>query len=104
MNEVFDKIHKKLPVDFGTGLAGIGWAVEYLIQNKTVEDSSLEVCEEIDHMIMKTDPRRLGDLTVELVNSVDEVVIRQQIRIGEDNMFYGVLSLPEDFYNPTLFT
>ena len=64
-DEVFDKIHKKLPFGFETGLAGIGWAIEYLIQNKFVEGSSLEVCDEIDKMIMKTDPRRLGDLTLE---------------------------------------
>ena len=33
---------------------------------------------------------------VELINPADEVVIRQQIRVEEDNMFYGALSLLED--------
>ena len=33
---------------------------------------------------------------VELISPADEVILRQQIRVGEDKMFYGALSLPEE--------
>lgn len=65
LDNVLSKIHKKLPINFDSGLTGIGWAIEYLIQNKFMEGDSLTVCKQIDEMIMKTDPRRLNDLTLE---------------------------------------
>ena len=65
MEEVLSKIHKKLAIDFDSGLTGIGWAIEYLIQNGFMEGDSLRVCNEIDNLIMKTDPRRLNDNSLE---------------------------------------
>ena len=66
MDGVLDKIHKKTLMNFSSGLAGIGWVIEYLIQNEFMEGDSLEVCREIDYMIMKKDPRRLHDYSLEI--------------------------------------
>ncbi|GHT03191.1 hypothetical protein AGMMS49525_07850 [Bacteroidia bacterium] len=44
------------------------------------------------------EPSYLGRYVyVELVTSVNTVVLRQQIRINEDKMFYGTLTIPETY-------
>lgn len=63
LDQIFADVHKQLSIDLSSGLSGIGWGIEYLIQNKYVDGDSLEVCEEIDLMIMKTDPRRITDFS-----------------------------------------
>jgi hypothetical protein len=65
MEELKKEIHKELPVGFESGFSGIGWGVEYLIQNGFVKGDSLVVCEEIDKRITETDPRRITNYTVE---------------------------------------
>lgn len=62
---IVSKINKRLPFSFSKGLSGIGWGIEYLIQNKFVEGKSVEVCEEMDRKIMETDPRRIVDYSLE---------------------------------------
>ena len=37
MDELMKGLHKELSIDFGSGLSGIGWGIEYLIQNELVE-------------------------------------------------------------------
>lgn len=65
MDEVIEELHKNLPVTFGSGLSGIGWGIDYLIQKGFIEGDSKEVCEEIDKRIMETDPRRMEDYSLE---------------------------------------
>jgi len=59
------KINNGLSISFSNGLSGIGWSIEYLIQNKLVEGESVEICEEIDNKIMEIDPRRIEDYSLE---------------------------------------
>ena len=61
IDEIEEELHNKLPISFETGLSGIGWGMDYLIQKGFVEGDSKEVCEEIDRKIMETDPRRITD-------------------------------------------
>ena len=65
MDELVNEIHKEFPVGFASGLSGIGWGIEYLIQNGFMEGDSLEVCKEIDRKIMERDIRRITDYSVE---------------------------------------
>lgn len=62
---VISKTNKGLPFSFSNGLSGIGWGIEYLIQHKLVEGESVDICEEIDHKIMETDPKRILDFSLE---------------------------------------
>lgn len=62
---VFTKVSNQLPFSLSSGLAGIGWGIEYFIQNNFVVGNSIEICEEIDHKIMETDPRRITDLSLD---------------------------------------
>lgn len=55
------KVDKRIGLGFATGLSGIGWGIEYLIQNGFVCCNSHEVCKEIDELILLYDLRRMKD-------------------------------------------
>ncbi len=61
LDDIWDNINKKQPIGFSTGLCGIAWGIEYLLQNGFVEGDGNSICEEIDKKIMAIDPRRLSD-------------------------------------------
>lgn len=61
--DVYENIADDTPVDFATGLCGIGWAVEYLLQNNYTEGNTDEVLEDIDGKIMEKDIRRISDFS-----------------------------------------
>lgn len=65
MEQVIEAVHKELPIGLGSGLSGIGWGIEFLIQNGLLEGDSVEICEEIDRKIMERDPRRITDFSLE---------------------------------------
>lgn len=65
MDQVIEGIHKELPIGLAKGLAGIGWGIEYLIQNGYLEGDSLDVCEEIDRRLLEINPERMTDLSLE---------------------------------------
>lgn len=65
LDNIMEKIDKNLTYSFATGLSGIGWGIEYLIQQGFVEGDSVEICEEIDMKIMETDPVRIMDLSLD---------------------------------------
>jgi len=62
---IISKTDKRLPFHFSNGLSGIGWGIEYLIQNKLVEGESVEVLEELDLKIMETNVKRITDFSLE---------------------------------------
>jgi len=59
LDDIWDNIHNRLPDTFESGLTGIAWGIEYLIQNDFVSGNGNEICEEIDNRIMQIDPRRM---------------------------------------------
>ncbi len=48
---IFKKIRTGLPLDFETGLTGLGWGFEYLVQNEFVEADTDELLEEVDKAV-----------------------------------------------------
>ncbi len=50
--EVYEEISDDITVDFANGLAGIGWGVEYLVQNKFVDANTDDVLKEIDKRVI----------------------------------------------------
>lgn len=64
LDEITNNLSKSLSIDFESGLCGIAWAINYLIERKRVEGDSLEICEDIDNKIMETDPCRLNDYSL----------------------------------------
>ena len=65
LDEILERTYKGLDIDFESGFAGIGWGMEYLIQNGFVEGDGVEVCGDLDLKIMERDPRRMTDLSLE---------------------------------------
>ncbi|MGM0407453.1 MAG: lanthionine synthetase LanC family protein [Bacteroidota bacterium] len=53
IDEIYEEITTNTPVDFENGLAGIGWGIEYLVQNGFIEADTDEVLEEFDNRIFK---------------------------------------------------
>lgn len=52
IDEIYDEISTTTPLDFENGLAGIGWGIEYLVQNGFIEADTDEVLEEFDKRII----------------------------------------------------
>lgn len=65
MEELCEEIHCESPIGFASGLSGIGWGIEYLLQNNFFEGDSLELCEEIDEKIIAIDPRTITDFSLD---------------------------------------
>lgn len=53
IDEIYEEITANTPVGFENGLAGIGWGIEYLVQNSFIEADTDEVLEEFDNRIFK---------------------------------------------------
>jgi hypothetical protein len=64
IDEIYEEITANTPVNFENGLAGIGWGIEYLVQNKFIEADTDEVLEEFDNRIFKeliyNTPKEIG--------------------------------------------
>lgn len=53
LDKIFDDLHTSAFVNFENGLLGIGWGIEYLLQNGFVEGDSDDILEVIDNKIFK---------------------------------------------------
>jgi hypothetical protein len=53
LEKVFASLSTSVPVDFGNGLAGIGWGIEYLVQNNFAEGNTDEILEEVDNKVFR---------------------------------------------------
>lgn len=66
-NELFNSITETVSVassvDFGRGLCGIGWGVEYIIRNGFQDGNTDDLLEEIDRAVMVRDPLRFTDMS-----------------------------------------
>jgi hypothetical protein len=64
IDEIYEEITANTPIDFENGLAGIGYGIEYLVQNGFIEADTDEVLEEFDNRIFKeliyNTPRDIG--------------------------------------------
>lgn len=67
--ELIDEIYAEIRIDcssnFGNGLAGIAWGMEYLIRNGFVMADPNEILEEVDNRILERDARRVKDFSLE---------------------------------------
>lgn len=87
LDEITNNLNEASPINFESGLCGIGWAINYLIAKNFVEGDSLDICEDINNKIMETDPRRLTDYSLEnglggillyVLSSINVVYSQQQ--------------------------
>lgn len=64
LGEIYEEIHVGLPVNFESGLCGIGWGIDYLLQNGFMEGDSDEILSEIDARVMERDLRKITDYSM----------------------------------------
>ena len=65
MEQVLDNITNVSPLSFSNGITGIGWGIEYLIQNGYMPGCGADICTEIDEKLMSCDVRRVNDFSLE---------------------------------------
>lgn len=91
LDDIYSDLGENLPVDLESGLCGIGWGTEYLLQNGFVEGEADEILEDIDRRIMERDLMRISDLSLEtgMAGILEYVLIRMRTRrsIGEGKLF-----------------
>ncbi|MDH6533771.1 hypothetical protein D0T51_02060 [Parabacteroides sp. 52] len=75
LDEIFQEIHDEIPINFESGLCGIGWGLEYLLENGFMEGDSDEILFEIDQKVMEKDIQRVKD---------------QSIKTGLEGIYYYV--------------
>jgi lantibiotic modifying enzyme len=61
LNEVCEEMPQGMSIDFEDGLCGIGWGIEYLLQNHFAKGDSNAILASIDQKIMERDIRRMMD-------------------------------------------
>ncbi|GHV16645.1 hypothetical protein FACS1894179_06630 [Bacteroidia bacterium] len=99
LNNMSEGINGDLALSFASGLTGIGWGIENLIQQGYIEGDSVEICEEIDQRIMEIDIKRISDLSLE--NGIEGLLhyviyhlqgaIKQQTKFPFDKMYLSDL-------------
>lgn len=63
MGDIYEDINTSLVIGLESGLAGIGWGIEYLIQNQFLSGDTGEILEDIDYLIMERNPLKIRDLS-----------------------------------------
>ncbi len=53
LDKVFDNLSTSTFADFENGLSGIGWGIEYLVQNGFAEGDTDKILEEVDNKVFK---------------------------------------------------
>jgi len=54
LDKVFANLSTTAPSDLENGLAGIGWGIEYLLQNSFAEGDADEILEEVDNKVFRS--------------------------------------------------
>jgi hypothetical protein len=99
LDKALEFLAKSVDITFSNGLTGIGWGIEYLIQEGFVDGCGVEICENIDQKIMESDPRRMFDLSLDqgLEGLLHYVLIhisasiKQNVRLPFDSLYLNDL-------------
>jgi len=51
IDEIYEEIKNRTSIDFDNGLTGIGWGIEYLVQNGFLEADTDEVLDDVDETV-----------------------------------------------------
>lgn len=66
LDDLFLQLNTSLPACLESGLAGIGWSLEYLIQNEYLHGNTNEILYDLDLELMaKVDLKRLSDESIQ---------------------------------------
>lgn len=63
-DHISNNIGRIVDIGFGSGLSGICWSVEYLVQHDIMPGPANDICEDVDKRIMEADVRRIEDFSL----------------------------------------
>ena len=61
---VLKRVSNTTTTDFATGLSGIGWGIEYLVQNNYMKGCGAEILQDVDKQIMNIDFSRCNNYSL----------------------------------------
>jgi lantibiotic modifying enzyme len=61
LNNIFNKIDASTSIDFHSGLCGIGWGLEYLVQEKFIDVNTNDILKDVDEKINEVNVERIVD-------------------------------------------
>lgn len=64
IDEIYEEIHTGYSIDLENGLSGIGWGIEYLLQNNFMTGNSFLILRDIDERIKEYDLINILDKSV----------------------------------------
>lgn len=65
VENVMNQLTTTVSIDFANGLSGIGWGIEYLIQNNYMKGCGADILQDLDERIMQVDVTRIKDWSLE---------------------------------------
>lgn len=65
VENVMNQLTTTVSIDFANGLSGIGWGIEYLIQNNYIKGCGADILQDLDERIMQVDVTRIKDWSLE---------------------------------------
>lgn len=63
LDDFYNNIKVNMPINFEYGLSGIGWGIQYLIQQRFIDADADIILEDIDSEIIKYIPKKMTDLS-----------------------------------------
>lgn len=100
LDSIWNNINSKMTISFNSGLSGIGWGIEYLIQNQFIQGNSNDVCEDIDKTIMQLNLLKLADKTLD--TGLDGILYYVSARIKGSILQNNSLPYDSDYLNDLL--
>lgn len=64
-DNVFSRAGALRDISFATGLSGICWGIEYLVQEGILDGNAETYCSGVDDQVMRTDVSRVSDFSLE---------------------------------------
>ena len=81
-DDVCESISESTPINFGSGLSGIGWSLSYLYKKSMIDDDLEEILRDVDKKIMEYDLSRIDDKSLENGVLGISCYIKSRIELG----------------------
>lgn len=65
IDEIYEDITENISINLEDGLSGIGWGIEYLVQNQFIEGNTDEILFDIDKKIIEIIPFKIDNSSIE---------------------------------------
>lgn len=95
LDEIYKEIHLGTPTNFENGLCGIGWGIEYLLENGFMNGDSDEILNDIDKKIMELEIKWISDKSVK--KGLGGIIYYVSKRLRSKSRFLGKMPFNEEY-------